>query len=113
MTHNSNIQTGNAGNYDKRGWFVGHFMEPENGLLHNKDVEVKWGVQARGDGRDEWSTDPRETLNVLVSGKVEIIFRNRTITLNQPGDFVIWKSEDHKSEILDDSVILTIRWPSV
>lgn len=37
--------TGNA--YDdgaeRRGWLIGHFIDPETSPLHSTDVEIKWG----------------------------------------------------------------------
>lgn len=113
MKQNINISNGNATGFDHNGWFMGHFMEKELGMLHTQDFEMKWGVQARGEGRDTWSSDHRQTISILISGRMDVIFRDRTVTLKNPGDFVMWKDEDHKSDIPEDSVILTVRWPSV
>jgi hypothetical protein len=115
MTKHSNIQIGNAKVDAKRGWFVGHFIDEKLGLRHSDDVELKWGVHPAGDGRAEWATgDVRSTISILISGKFEITFRNRTVTMSEPGDFVMWgEGEDHKSRALDDSVVLTVRWPSI
>jgi hypothetical protein len=41
-------------------------------------------------------------------------FRDRTVTLSKPGDYVMWGPDvDHKWHVAKDGVLLTIRWPSV
>lgn len=29
---------------ETRGWFLGHFIDPAEGVRSSRDVEVKWGV---------------------------------------------------------------------
>lgn len=111
----SNIHTGNAkvdGQLTKH-WLVGHFM-PANDIRHSDDVEIKWGVHERGEKREEWVTgEKRTTLAILVSGKVIYEFRHKKCELSKQGDYIIWGvGVDHRWEVAEDSVIITVRWPS-
>jgi hypothetical protein len=101
-----------AGN---QGWLLGHFM-PADDLLHSGDVEVKWGVHARGDRRAGWATgEVRTALLVLIRGAFNIELRDRTVVLREPGDYVVWgPGEDHSWQaLMADTVVLTVRWPSL
>lgn len=110
------IETGNAvvDSTETRGWFVGHFIDQALGLRHSDDVELKWGVHKAGEAREEWVTgETRTAIAILVSGESEMEFRDQTIKLSQAGDYVMWgEGTDHKWRIIQDSVVLTIRWPS-
>lgn len=113
----SNVQTGNAADdtTETRGWLIGHFIDEKLGLRHSDDVEIKWGVHEAGFGRAEWVTgETRTAISLLVSGKVEVYFRDQTVVLETPGDYVMWgKGDDHKWSIIEDATIVTVRWPSV
>ena len=111
----SKIQTGNAINDAKRGWFVGSFIEKELGFRHSDDVELKWGIHSAGEMRPDWVTsEARTATSILISGKFEIIFRDRVTVMQNQGDFVMWGlGDDHKWRALEDSVVLTVRWPSL
>ena len=110
------IQSGNAAedSTETRGWFVGHFIEQSLGLRHSDDVELKWGVHKAGEARTEWVTgESRTTIALLISGKFEAEFRDQTVTLSKPGDYAMWGTGvDHKWQVIEDAVVLTIRWPS-
>ena len=112
----TNIQTGNAelDSIDTRGWFVGSFIEEKFGLRHTDDIELKWGVIKAGDERAEWVTgEKRTTIGILISGKFTMDFRDKSLTFDKPGDYVIWgPGTDHKWHSSDDAVWLTIRWLS-
>lgn len=109
------ITTGNAITDAKKCWFVGSFFGPELGLRKSDDVEVKWGIHKAGEERADWVTgEARTTLGILISGKWEMIFRDKTVVLSKPGDFVLWeKGVDHKWQAKADTTIMTIRWPSI
>ena len=114
----SHIVTGNAARDDSlvRGWFVGHFIPPEKGLPSTSDVEVKWGTHAFGERRPEWgSSDVATTLSVLVRGCIRIAFDDGgEALLDEPGDYALWSpGVAHRWSIeQDDTVVLTVRWPS-
>jgi quercetin dioxygenase-like cupin family protein len=99
---------------DTRGWLVGHFINPTEGVRSSKDVEVKWGIHPAGDKRPEWTTDDqRTTLILMVSGHFRLSLTEGTVNLTRQGDYVMWgPGIDHTWEALDDSVIITVRWPS-
>lgn len=97
------------------GWLLGHFMPPGIDVRHSTDVEVKWGVHPRGDARAQWVTGEKRTaLLVLVSGCFHMRFRDRTVLLAEQGDYVVWgPGVDHSWWAEKESVVLTVRWPSI
>lgn len=112
----NSIQTGNAhlDSVDTRGWFVGGFLPASCGLRSTDNVELKWGVHKADDWREEWVTgETRTTLGILISGEFIMEFRDRTLTLSKPGDYVMWgPGVEHKWHTVKECVILTVRWPS-
>lgn len=115
MKEQLGIQTGNAAIDNAKGWFVGGSLDEQVGLRHTYDVELKWSTHSAGEERPEWVTaETRTTVATLISGKYEVMFRNQSVILAKQGDFVMWgKGYDHKGRALEDSVILTVRWPSI
>ena len=96
------------------GWLLGHFM-PAHDPRHSADVEVKWGVHAKGERRVSWVRgEQRTSLAVLVSGRFRLEFPDREAVLAEPGDYVLWgRGVDHSWEAEQDSVMLIVRWPSM
>lgn len=96
------------------GWLLGHFKPPGD-VRHSTEVEVKWGVHPAGETRSRWATAERRTaLLVLVSGAFRIELPDRTVLLRAPGDYVVWgRGVDHSWYAERESVVLTVRWPSV
>ena len=41
-----NWHSGNAEDdgRERRGWILGHFIDPAEGVRSSKDVEIKWGI---------------------------------------------------------------------
>ncbi|MEV1011019.1 signal peptidase I [Streptomyces sp. NPDC049881] len=117
MTHDRNsVYTGHAGADAPldHGWLLGHFKPPDD-PRHSTDVEVKWGVHPRGDRRARWARGERRTaLLVLVSGRFHVLLPDRTVILARQGDYVVWGvGVDHSWYAAEDSVLVTVRWPSV
>lgn len=111
----SNWYVGNA-NDDagtNRGWFLGHFMSDE--ARNTEAIEVKWGIHPAGDRRDGWTSgEQRSTLLILVSGRFRLDLTTERVTLERQGDYVVWgKGIDHSWQAEDDSVVITVRWPSL
>jgi len=110
------IYTGNASvdALAERGWLLGHFM-PEGDARHSTDVEIKWGVHPAGDERAEWVRGERRTaLLVLISGRFRVEVPGQSILLDRQGDYVVWgHGVDHSWKAEEESVVLTVRWPSV
>jgi quercetin dioxygenase-like cupin family protein len=109
------VLTGNAerdgGAY--RGWFIGHFMQP--GLASTDAVEVKWGTHTLHETRPRWATSKQATtLSMLIRGRIRLFFREQEALLAQPGDYALWgPGVAHRWQIeADDTVVLTVRWPS-
>jgi hypothetical protein len=96
----------------ERGWLLGHFMEP--GSIRQTDaVEVKWGVHAAGKTRASWATDGGTTMTLLVSGRFRVQFTDGDVPLDRQGDYVVWgPGAEHSWTALEDSIVVTVRWPS-
>lgn len=113
---NGNVYVGNAGKDAAldRGWLLGHFKGAD-APRHSSAVEIKWGVHPCGDERAEWVRgEERTALLVLISGRFRVEFPGRSVLLEQQGDYVVWgHGIDHSWFAEEESVVLTVRWPSV
>jgi hypothetical protein len=100
---------------DTRGWFVGHFMPGEDNPLRTSDLELKWFFHAKGETRHEWSPpSPVRTLNVLIRGRFVLLFPDHEVALQREGDYVMFGPDiAHSFRCEEDSVVLTVRWPSM
>ncbi len=96
-------------------WLVGHFVPEAEGLRHSGDIEIKWGIHPKGAGDEHWTVNRVATsISILVSGLDEIELPHRSFTLEHPGDYLIWgPGIPHRWRALEDSVVITVRWPSV
>jgi hypothetical protein len=114
--HPGALHIGNAEDdgLDYRGWFVGNFIEASD-ARSTTDVEVKWGIHPAGDARPGWNPDEAATtVCLLVRGCFKLHFAAQAVTFNRPGDYAVWgPGIKHRWEAVEDSIVLTIRWPSV
>lgn len=110
-----NWYTGNAGTdaTDHRGWLLGHFVP--DGPRRTEALEVKWGTHHAGQQRPEWATDEdRSTLVLLVSGRFRVELSTGTVVLQRQGDYLMWgPGIDHSWHAEQDSIVITVRWPSL
>jgi hypothetical protein len=99
---------------ETRGWLLGHFIDPAEGVRSSPDVEVKWGIHPAGDKRPEWTAgDQRTALVLLVQGTFRVDLTGASVTLARQGDYVMWgPGIDHSWIAISDSVVVTVRWPS-
>ena len=99
---------------ERRGWILGHFIDPADGVRSSKDVEIKWGIHPEGEKRVEWTADDqRTTLVFYVSGRFRIDLTEGSFTLEREGDYLVWgPGIDHSWQALTDAVVVTVRWPS-
>ncbi|MFE4057924.1 signal peptidase I [Streptomyces sp. NPDC059096] len=115
-TVNNGVYTGNAGKdaANDRGWLLGHFKAPHD-ARHSQDVEIKWGTHPRGDQRTAWVTGEERTgLLILISGRFRLEFADHSVLLEEQGDYVVWGAGvDHSWTAEEDSVVMTVRWPSI
>lgn len=111
----NNWHFGNAAgdSRDRRGWFLGHFM-PDGDVRQSEEVEVKWGTHMAGESRESWhDNEKRTTLLLLVSGRFRIELSVASQVLAQPGDYAMWgPGIGHSWQAEEDSVVITVRWPS-
>ncbi|WP_432187986.1 signal peptidase I [Streptomyces sp. Tue6028] len=110
------VYVGNAGKDAAldRGWLLGHFKEPGD-PRRSEAVEIKWGVHPRGERREQWVRgETRTALQVLISGRFRVELPGRSVVLAEQGDYVVWgRGVDHSWVAEEESVVLTVRWPSV
>ncbi len=99
---------------EEQGWLLGYFRPPGD-PRHSADVEIKWGRHPKGDRRARWVTgEHRTALLILISGRFHVELPDRTVVLTEPGDYVVWgRGVDHSWLAEEESVVLTVRWPSV
>ncbi|MFD0312767.1 signal peptidase I [Streptomyces flavalbus] len=97
-----------------RGWLLGHFKDAGD-PRHSDAVEIKWGTHPKGDTRAEWVRgECRTALLVLISGRFRVELPHRSVLLAEQGDYVVWgEGVDHSWFAEEESVVLTVRWPSV
>ena len=97
-----------------RGWLLGHFKPPGD-LRHSDEVEIKWGTHPKGERRAQWTSGEKRTaLLVLISGRFRMEFPEGDVLLTEQGDYVVWgRGVDHSWHAEEESVVMTIRWPSI
>jgi len=97
-----------------RGWIIGHFIDGDAPIRTSEEVEVKWGIHPAGEERANWqTTEHRTTVLVLIQGRFQINMSVHGHTLQQQGDYAMWgPGIGHSWKAEEDSVVLTIRWPS-
>lgn len=109
----------NADNVRSSGWFIGQFVPPELGLRHQTDVELKWGVHPDGDKRPSpWANRNGTTISVLIEGALRVAFHvdgvEKQVMLEAKGDYVVFGPDTvHSWEATGDTIVLSIRFPSV
>jgi hypothetical protein len=104
----------NSDSKERRGWLIGHFIEDHDDIRASDDVEIKWGVHPAGEERADWVTDEyRTTVLMLVRGLFRLNLPAESFVLEHEGDYVMWGAGiDHSWQAEDDSIVITIRWPS-
>ena len=116
-TQPPSIVSGNAAEASKntRGWFLGQFMPGDSNPLRTSDLEVKWYTHAKGEERPQWSpASAVKTLNILVRGHFVLRFPDREVELAVEGDYVMFgPGVAHSFRSVEESLVLTVRWPSV
>jgi hypothetical protein len=102
------------------GWFVGQFVPAALGLRHQDDVELKWGIHPQGEGRPGGveANGVATTISILLQGDMHITFTvdgmTHDVRLRRVGDYVIFGPDlAHGWTALADSVVLSVRFPSV
>jgi hypothetical protein len=100
---------------DTHGWIIGHFIDPTEDVRSTKDLEVKWGIHSAGEKRPEWTSgDERSTLIMLIKGHFRVELTEGSITMEREGDYAVWgPGVNHSWEALSDSVVVSVRWPSI
>jgi hypothetical protein len=112
----TNIIFGNAAieGANRWGWFMGHFITPNDDPRSTEMLELKWGVHKAGDSRTEWAVNNQATtISILIHGQFRLQFPDKEIVLSREGDYVIWcAGVPHNWVAESDCTIFTIRYPS-
>jgi len=84
-------------------------------VRRSADVEIKWGVHARGEERAAWQGEEfRTTVLLLVKGRFRINLSVESFLLEKEGDYAMWgPGVGHSWHAEEDSVVITVRWPSI
>jgi hypothetical protein len=113
------VSIGNAVKDGKEGWFVGHFVPPSFGLVRQQAVEIKWAQHLKGERRLRFGQWPRATtIAILINGSFSLRFKLtdgiREVVLARPGDYAAFgPGLYHSWEALEDSLVITVRFPSL
>jgi hypothetical protein len=96
------------------GWFIGHFVD-ESTPQHTEDIELKYTFNPTGSQNEGFVANRMSrSLAILISGKHLLDFGNTSILLERPGDYAIWSAGvGHTWTSMEDSTLLTVRWPSI
>ena len=121
MADNGAFYFGNAFRDQVRGsgWFVGQFVPAAQGLRHQTDVEVKWGIHPDGETRPQpWAAGHATTISVLIRGCLRMTFytgeQREIVCLQKEGDYLIFAPDTvHSWEVIGDTVVVSVRFPSV
>jgi hypothetical protein len=98
---------------ENRGWLLGHF-KPADDPRHSEDIEIKWAIHPRGDQRSQWvAGEKRTAMLLLISGRFRVSLPDRTVLLAEQGDYVVFHGISHSWHAEENSVVLTVRWPSI
>jgi hypothetical protein len=100
------------------GWFVGQFVPAAEGLRHQTSVELKWGTHKDGEKRVRpWAAGHATTISVLIKGALRVTFygeRLQVVMLQKEGDYVVFTPDAvHSWEAIGDTLVLSVRFPSV
>lgn len=94
-------------------------MPPSSGLCHQTGVELKWGIHKPGESRPGgFASHATTTISVLIYGVLVTTLRigetSHSITMRVPGDYlIIGPSVSHHWEALAESIVLSVRFPSL
>ncbi|HEY9910217.1 MAG TPA: hypothetical protein V6D18_21700 [Thermosynechococcaceae cyanobacterium] len=110
------IITGNAAadSQSYQSWFLGHFFRPADDPRSTSALELKWTTHAAGETRSRWAVNRQATtISILVQGQFRTFFRDRSVLLATPGDYVLWlPGTAHWWQAEAESTVLTVRFPS-
>ena len=110
------VVVGNAGieGISRGGWFAGHFITPNDDPRSTSVLELKWGSHKAGECRTQWAVNTEATtLSILIKGRFRIQFPESEVLLSSEGDYALWcAGVSHYWSAEEDSLILTVRWPS-
>ncbi len=85
--------------------------------LQNENVGLKWSKVKKGEKKTvPTANSSSKTLGILIYGKTTIEFPEvgESVTLSEEGDYIFLPEHTkHMYEFLEDSLMVSIRWPAV
>jgi len=96
-----------------RGWLVGQFFD--DGSFKDNDVEIYCKKFFKGDKSDKLHTHPQgKEYLIILSGKIKMQVDEEIFEMGE-GDYIAIKAgqKDKIIEILEDTEIIGVRYPSV
>src|ERR1700722_16418171 len=101
---------------DYRGWLAGHFVDPARGpVRQTTNLEIKWEPIRQGKSRRN-GMGVRSGLrsSSLLMARFRVDLSAGSVTLERQGDYLTWgPGIDPSWQAEDDSVVITVRWPSI
>lgn len=101
------------------GWFVGFFVD-EDPFRQTGNVEMKWKKHQPGDEDKPFEANhSARSMSILIKGSFQFQFNqgenSEDVLLKEQGDYVIWlPNVEHRGCAQEtDTVMLTLRWPSL
>lgn len=99
---------------DGSDWVMGY---NNDAAIHSSEVALKWSELTRGDNKTiPFANATSTTLVIVLRGKLRIRSFDPTgeTTLEKEGDYMlIPPGVMHTREILEDALIVTLRWPAI
>lgn len=101
------------------GWFLGQFVPAAEGLRHQDDVELKWGIHPDGHKRSQpWANGNATTVSILIQGTLKVELHvgatPQSVVLGKQGDYVIFGPDVvHSWEATGHTIVLSVRFPSI
>mmetsp|Transcript_10991 Transcript_10991/g.23533 ORF Transcript_10991/g.23533 Transcript_10991/m.23533 type:complete len:272 (+) Transcript_10991:617-1432(+) len=108
-------------------WILGHFFADQTGrkeasalasassLRTSRNVELKWARNQAGTRNNDVAVNKHGySMGILFYGAQRYEFGDQRVLLTKTGDYVIWApGVPHTWTSERDSLILTVRWPSL
>lgn len=114
-TQTGNLDIFSRENPGRKGWFIGHFLDSKS-PFKTDDFEVNWVRVKKNEKKEGIGNDAKaKTLTILIEGlfKFEFLDKSESVILKNKGDYFFYEPiKNHISQALEDSLIMTIRWPS-
>ena len=113
-TETGNINALNEMKSERKGWFIGNFIEEES-PRYSENCEIKWAIHKQGTKKTSSGGDTSaktRTVVILLSGKwlTRFLDDGQEVVLAQSGDYLLYEDRLHENEALEESHVIVVRW---